>query len=178
MSDTYAMPMPVTGELRDKDLKRLVQETRDSVVGPTTTYYAGVTAPVIGASMAVVSSMALKATGMPAQWAGLLAALTAAMAGIVWYLIFMRWSYRAKSGRESERGGATTVTVGAPGLVIERGPITQHIAWSALKEVRDRRSYTLLCFDGAEPLIIPNSWFGRDKSAKESFQMFLKDKIA
>lgn len=177
MSQTFAMPAPITGELRDKDLKRLVQETRDSVVGPTTTYYAGVTAPIIGASMAVVSSLSFKAAGMPTQWASLLAALTAAMAGIVWYLIFMRWSYRAKSGRGSEMGGPTTVRINETGLAIERGPVTQHIAWVALKEVRDRRSYTLLCFDGAEPLIIPNKWFGKDKHARESFQSFLKDHI-
>ncbi|MEL7546443.1 MAG: YcxB family protein [Pseudomonadota bacterium] len=178
MPQTLALPAPISGELNDKDLKRLVQEMRASTVGPTTTYYAGVTAPIIGGSMAFVSAMSFKASGMPPQWASFLAALFAAIAGIVWYLIFMRWSYRARSGRQTESAAPTTVRLEQDAIIISRGPVTQQIAWSALKEVRDRRRYTLLCFDGADPLIVPNAWFGKDESAKEGFQMFLRNRAS
>ena len=45
----------VSGQLRDKDTRRLVSETRSSSIGPTALYYAGVTAPVISAGMALVA---------------------------------------------------------------------------------------------------------------------------
>jgi len=177
MSSPSGPVFPISGPLQDKDLKRLVQETRRSTVGPTTTYYAGVTAPVIGAGMAFVSAMSLRSLDIETQWTNLIAALTAAMAGIVWYLIFMRWSYRTQSGRDSESIVETVVDADERGLVISRGPVTQYIAWRALKEIRDRRNYTLLCFEGADPLIVPDTWFGKDQGARENFQMYLREHI-
>ncbi|MGB3625119.1 MAG: hypothetical protein WA989_04805, partial [Henriciella sp.] len=52
-ADESAQPFCASGRLRDKDIKRLVNKTRSSNIGPTALYYAGVTAPVISSGVAL-----------------------------------------------------------------------------------------------------------------------------
>ena len=164
----------VSGRLSDKDAKNLVNETRSSSIGPTALYYAGVTAPVISAGMALVARNVLDTTPLSAYWVWLISSLMAAMAGIVWYLIFVRWSYRHGAGRAGETGGETHIDLGPEGLHISRGAVETRIAWSAVTTVHTRRRYTLVLFDGADPLIVPDKWFGKDKSSARAFKMRLK----
>ena len=164
----------VSGRLREKDTKRLVSETRSSRIGPTALYYAGVTAPVISAGMALVARNTLDSTPVSDYWVWFGSSLMAAMAGIVWYLIFMRWSYRHRSGRAGETGAETEIDLTPEGLHIIRGAVDTRIAWSAVSAVRTRRSYTLIFFEGANPLIVPDTWFGKDRNAARAFKMRLK----
>ena len=52
-----------SGLLTEKDVKRLARLTRGGTVGPTAVYYAGVTAPVISAGMALLTRTAFKSVG-------------------------------------------------------------------------------------------------------------------
>lgn len=159
----------LSGTLAEKDVKRLVRLTRGSNIGPTATYYAGVTAPVISAAMAIFSKSAFQSINLGAWWTFFLSAILAALAGIVWYLIFMRWSYRHTYGRGIELTAPTDITVDRDALSVARGPISTRIEWPAVRAVHDRRGYIAVIVDGADALIVPNRWFKGDKSARKAF---------
>ena len=73
-------PLRISGLLREKDVKRLTRLTRGGSVGPTTVYYAGVTAPIISASMAVMVREAMRLAGLSDYWQWFISALVAAFA--------------------------------------------------------------------------------------------------
>lgn len=171
MSDTI---LTVKGQLLDKDLKKLARASRTSVVGPTALYYAGVTAPIISAGVALMAKNALGIVGATPYWQLLLSAIIAAFAGITWYLIFMRWSYRHKVGRGNELTQVSNVRLEEGALILTRGPIETRIEKSAITEVVDKRGFTIVRFEGVDPLIIPDRWFEKDKAALNAFQAHLK----
>ena len=158
----------ISGALKKRDAKRLTNAIRGSTVGPTTLYYAGVTAPVIGASMALLTQNALELINFSDYWTMMCSALLAAFAGIAWYLIFMRWSYRHQHGRDGEMAQTTEVEITDAALIVRRGLIETRIDWDAIDEIKSTRSYTLVLFEGAEPLMLPHDWFG-EKTACEIF---------
>ena len=160
--------LSISGALNKRDAKRLTNAIRGSTIGPTTLYYAGVTAPIIGGGMALVVQSALSLLDMSGFWLMWTTALSAAMAGIVWYLIFMRWAYRHTHGRAGELNIETNVELNDDALIVRRGLVETHIDWDAIDEIKSTRSYTLVCFDGAEPLMLPHDWFG-EKTACEIF---------
>ncbi|MEM1088370.1 MAG: YcxB family protein [Pseudomonadota bacterium] len=166
--------LTVEGQLLEKDIRKLARALRTSVVGPTALYYAGVTAPIISAGMALVVKNALVTVGATPYWQLMLSAIIAAFAGIVWYLIFMRWSYRHKVGRGNELTAASKVLLEDEALVIVRGPIETRIARNAIKTVIEKRHFTIVDFDGVDPLIIPDRWFEKDKTARKAFLTQLK----
>jgi len=168
MTDTMTS-LSVAGQLNKKDLKRLTSALRGSSIGPTTLYYAGVTAPVIGGGMALLTSTAFAQTTMSTYWQTMLSAIIAAMAGIVWYIIFMRWSYRHRHGRAGEMEQESEITLADACISITRGKVETRIDWSALTEVTDKPAYIMMRFDGADPLIVPGKWFGKDKIMRQSF---------
>ena len=168
MTDTMSS-LSVSGQLSKKDVKRLTNALRGSSIGPTTLYYAGVTAPVIGGGMALLTSTAFAQTSMSGYWQAMLSAIVAAMAGIVWYIIFMRWSYRHRHGRAGEMDQASEITLADACISIRRGKVETRIDWSALTEVTDKPGYIMMRFDGADPLIVPAKWFGKDKTVRQSF---------
>lgn len=168
-------PLSASGTLSQKDVKRLTNAMRGSTVGPTTLYYAGVTAPVIGAGMALLTAAAFELTAMSTYWQVMMSAIVAAMAGIVWYLIFMRWAYRHKHGRAGETEQGSQITLGDDCISIRRDLVETRIDWAALREIQSRRGFVLVRFDGAEPLIVPDAWFGQDKAACQSFLARLKE---
>ncbi|MEO0464897.1 MAG: YcxB family protein [Pseudomonadota bacterium] len=159
----------ISGKLSEKDIKRLTSLTRGSVVGPTATYYAGVTAPIISAAVAIFSKTAFVAAGLPNWWVFFLSTSMAALSGIAWYLIFMRWSYRHTFGRGSELTDPTTFAAGPEGVSVTRGPIETRIGWDAVDEVHVRNSYVAVVSTGADAMVIPNRWFGKDKAARQAF---------
>lgn len=155
MNDTVS----IRGSLSAADIKRLTKLTRATTVGPTATYYAGVTAPVISAAMAIFSKTALQSAGLSDYLVFFVSTMLAAMSGIVWYLIFMRWSYRHTFGRGSELSEPTELNADASGLTVARGPITTHIAWSAVDGIHVKRGYTAVLATGTDALVIPDRWF-------------------
>ena len=161
--------LSISGTLSEKDIKKLTGLTRGSVVGPTATYYAGVTAPIISAAVAIFSKAAFQAAGLSDWWVFFLSASMAALAGIAWYLIFMRWSYRHTYGRGRELSDPTTLKADQVGVSVTRGPIETRIEWDGVEEVHVRGNYAAVIAKGADALVIPYRWFGRDADAKKAF---------
>lgn len=166
MGHTYT----IQGALTKRDARRMTRAIRSGTVGPTTLYYAGVTAPVIGASMALVSEGALSHVSFSPYWTFMLSAIVAAMAGIAWYLIFMRWAYRHQHGRAAEMDQTTEVILGEESLIIRRELVETRVDYEAIREIISRRSYTLVIIDGADPLMLPHDWFGE----KTACQIFMR----
>ncbi|NQY95978.1 MAG: YcxB family protein [Henriciella sp.] len=158
----------IQGSLSKRDARRMTKAIRTGTVGPTTLYYAGVTAPIIGASMALVSEGALSHINFSPYWTIMLSAIVACMAGIAWYLIFMRWAYRHQHGRAAEMDQTTEVRLEDDQLIIRRDLVETRVDWEAISEINSKRSYTLILFDGADPLMLPHDWFG-EKTACEIF---------
>ncbi len=164
-----------SGLLTEKDVKRLTRLTRGGTVGPTAVYYAGVTAPVISAGMGLLTRTAFEHIGMSEYWQWLLSALIAAFAGITWYLIFIRWSYRHRYGRGTEMTIETNIKAGAEGITVRRGDISTNIGWSAVESIEITRGHMALTIDGADALIIPDKWFGQDKTARRAFHAAIQE---
>ena len=160
--------LAISGALTKRDARRLTHAIRGSTVGPTTLYYAGLTAPIIGAGVALLTQSALEKIQAPPYWTMMGSAIFAATAGIVWYLIFMRWSYRHRHGRAGEMQQVTEVELTDAALIVRRGLVTSHIDWDAIYEIKSTRSFTIVHFDGADPLMLPHDWFG-EKTACEIF---------
>ena len=163
-----ATSLSISGALTKRDARRLTNAIRSGTIGPTTLYYAGVTAPIIGAGMALLSQAALDDLPISSYWVVMLSSIAAALAGIVWYLIFMRWAYRHQHGRAGELNATTEIALEGEHLIVRRDLIETRIDWDAIDEIKSTRSYTLISFDGAEPLMIPHDWFG-EKTACEIF---------
>ncbi|MCI4644449.1 MAG: hypothetical protein MRY64_06675, partial [Hyphomonadaceae bacterium] len=121
-----AAPLCVSGDLAPGDLKRLTRLARRSTIGPTATYYAGVTAPIISAAVAIFGKTAFQAIDLPAYWVFMFSAMMAALAGIAWYLIFMRWSYRHTVGRGGELTERTDILACADCLSASNPSLWMH----------------------------------------------------
>jgi len=164
----------VSGKLSKKDLKRLTGSTRTGTVGPTTVYYAGVTAPIISAGVAVFSRNLMHNAGyITPYWMLFISTLIAAFAGICWYLIFMRWSYRNTYGRSGETTSESLVEMTENALTLKRGNVTTDIAWPAVVEVQKRAKFLTLIIENGQTILIPDHWFGGDKAAKQTFHDYL-----
>ncbi len=166
----------ISGHLAEKDLKRLARVTRGGTIGPTAVYYAGVTAPVISASMSVMVRNAAEMAGLSDYWQWFLSALVAALAGITWYLIFIRWSYRHSYGRSGETTHETEISILDDVLRVRRGNIETRIGWESVSDVRQHRGHTTVLVRGGDALIIPAGWFGKDRPARRAFTEQLRQK--
>lgn len=168
----------ISGKLTKKDLKNLTGVTRTGAVGPTTVYYAGVTAPIISAGVsAFVYDQLQQAQGISDYWLALISSLIAAFAGITWYFIFMRWSYRQQLGRGDEAVSMTEINLTDEALHVRRNHVETRIAWAAVQEVRPRRSFLALIIEGSDTVLIPNHWFGKDKETRASFHEAINARI-
>lgn len=167
----------IAGLLTERDVKRLAQLSRGGVVGPTAVYYAGVTGPMVSAGTALVTRQALQQAGMSDYWQLLLSTLIAALAGIAWYLIFIRWSYRHRYGRGTEIRSETEIVASARGLTVTRGDIKTQIGWPAVNTIETLRNYTVVTFDGADALIVPDRWFGKNSDAQARFRAVINERV-
>lgn len=174
MSDSLS----VSGRLSSRDLKRLVRMSRSGTIGPTALYYGGLTAPIISASVALLAMDVARALGWDAFSQLLASANLAAFAGIAWYVIFMRWSYRNRPGRGTERSLDTQVTVSADGLAVRRGPVETRIAWAGVCKVTPGKAHLAVFIDGADTLIIPDNWFGQDTARRAAFIDFVTSRAS
>ena len=170
-------PLSVAGLLTEKDVRKLTRLARGGTVGPTAVYYAGVTAPIISASMSVLMRNAMEMAGASPYWQWFASAMCAAFAGIAWYLIFIRWSYRHSHGRGTETTRETCIALEDDGLIVRRGGIETRASWSSVTRVTSSGGHVSVQLDGAAPLIIPNAWFGKDKAARQAFLARLKEKV-
>ena len=174
MSDV-ALTLSANGTLREKDVKRGTKHLLSGQIGPLTLYYAGATAPIISSAMGVVAKSAFKNAQFSDYWTMLLGAIIAALAGITWFLIFLRWSYQPGHGRGTELTHETNVEVTDAALIVTRGPIRKEIGWSAVKGVKAVEGFTTVEVEGAEAVIIPSQWF-EDKPARLAFQHAVSEK--
>ena len=170
------VPDKISGFLDEKDQKRLARLSRRGIVGPTAIYYAGVTAPIISASMSVMMKNAIEMAGFSPYWQWFLSALVAALAGISWYLIFIRWSYRSADDPFGVTQLETEVCALDDCLQVRRGGIETRIDWGSILSVKASRGFTSVLVKGADALIIPDVWFNKDKQARRNFVEHLKQK--
>lgn len=160
----------ISGTMTAKDVKKLTSSMRTGTVGPTTVYYAGVTAPIISAGVGVFTrQMLINADGLSGYWLWMVSTFIAAFAGICWYLIFIRWAYRNTYGRGDEAESETHVRLDKDGLTVMREHMTSKIAWQGVQEVRQNKGFSAIITDGHYPVLIPDHWFGKDKAAKAAF---------
>lgn len=165
-------PYQISGQLDKKAEKRLTHLMHRGTVGPTAVYYAGVTAPIISASVSVMVRNAMQMVGLSAYWQWFLAALVAAFAGISWYLIFIRWSHRQRPGAATLN---TEIVLGEACLQIRRGGIDTRIDWASVHSVKSHRGNVSALVKGGDPVIIPDAWF-EDRAARKGFLERLKQK--
>lgn len=166
----------ISGLLTQKDLKRLTRLRRQGTVGPSAVYYAGVTAPIISASVSLMVKNASAMIGFPPDLQWFVSALVAAFAGISWYLIFTRWSSRHSQGQDTELTHETEISLDDDVLAVRRDGIETRINWANVKSVSVRGGYISVRIDGAEALLVPDTWFGTDRAARKDFVEMLKQK--
>jgi hypothetical protein len=166
----------VSGLLSEKDVKRLTRLSRGGNVGPTALYYAGVTAPIISASVSAMVRSNLLQAGFAPYYQWFFSALIAAVAGIVWYLIFVRWSYRHSHGRGTELTEKTQIEADDAGLTVRRAGIATTIDWASVESCTINAKHAALRVRGADAIIIPDAWFGEDKTLRKAFHARLKEK--
>ncbi len=160
----------ISGTMTTKDVKRLTRALRTGTVGPTTVYYAGVTAPIISAGVGVFARQMLSNTGaLSIYWLWMISTLIAAFAGICWYLIFIRWSYRNTYGRGDETDAHSDVRFDKDGLTVTREFVTSKIKWRGVTEIRKHKGFSAIMIEGSDPILIPDHWFNKDKAAKTAF---------
>lgn len=164
-----------SGKLREKDVKRGTKHLLSGQIGPLTLYYAGATAPIISSAMGVVAKSAFKNAQFSDYWTMLLGAIVAALAGITWFLIFLRWSYQPGHGRGTELTHETNVQITDNALIVLRGPIRKEIGWEAVKSVKTAEGFTTIEIEGTEALVIPSKWF-EDKTERLAFQHAVSEK--
>lgn len=173
--NTATDPSPVTvqGVLHQKELRQITGKVRSSILGPTSVYYAGVTAPAIAAGMANISGSALGNLDWTPYWIFLVSAIIASMAGISWYLIFMRLSYRHATGRSSEVVSEMQIEVDPLGIFWRRGHARGRIDWHGVSYIRVFRKFIhIRAFDTADTFILL-SWF-EDRRSMQAFAEQLK----
>ena len=169
--------LSVSGRLSETDVKRATRANRGVTFGPTTVYYAGVTAPVISASMSVLVRSTAARAGFPPYWQWLTAALIAALAGIAWYLIFMRLSTRRSPGRDGELAHETQIDLDADGLRLRRSGIDTRIAWANIVGLQRHRNVSVVQVRGADMIIVPDAWFSGGESVRQAFLDEIEQRI-
>jgi hypothetical protein len=164
----------ISGELRSRDIRDFAKKIRSGNIGPTSVYYAGVTAPAIAAGMASVVSGSLERAGWSNYWVLMCSSLLAAMAGITWYLIFMRWSYRHGFGRATESSIRTDLQADELGIFWTRGSVKTRITWDGVMGIERAGKFIRIIVRDSEDLIIPSRWFVNGKAKRDTFDK-LKD---
>jgi len=61
-------------------------------------------------------------------------------------------------------------------MIVRRGGIETRADWASVTGVSDSRGHVTIMLEGSNPLIIPTSWFRRDKAARQAFLARLKEK--
>ncbi len=163
-----AEALTVSGTLTEQDMTKLVKVARANTIGPTALYYAGVTAPAVSAAMAVVTNAALTDAHLPDYWVSFWSSIMAALTGISWYLIFVRWSDRRKAGRSSDLEGETELSADEEGLLLKRAQIKTRIGWAAISRIQSTRKHTVVFVTQHSPIVIPHAWFV-DRETQASF---------
>ena len=152
--------------------------SRSGTVGPTTLYYAGLTAPIMSASVALLAEDVAGSLGWDNYSQFMMSAVLAIFAGITWYAIFMRWSYRHRPGRGTESSHDTDVSASPDGLIVRRGAVETRIGWGGVRKVSSNNGHLAVFVEGADMLIIPDEWFGRDSARCAAFKDYVTAKVS
>lgn len=160
----------LSGKISEKELRSLARRIRSGHLGPTSVYYAGVTAPAIAAGMASLVAAVLSNAGWDNMAIFFCSAIVAAMAGISWYLIFMRLSYRHKYGRATELRLPTEVEVDDLGVFWTRGAMTVRIQWAGIAEIKNERRLIHIKIADGDDVLIPRKWFSSRAEKKAVFE--------
>lgn len=161
-------PLQASGLISKRELRKITRKMRSSILGPTAIYYAGVTAPAIAAGMATVAAATFERAGWSAYWVLLISGIIASMAGISWYLIFMRLAYRHGVGRSSEAATETRFEADEAGLFWRRGGVSTRVSWEGVSGIRVRPGFIQILIEDSGDIVLPKSWFD-GKTAMVSF---------
>ena len=163
-------PLTAHGAYSKKELKKISRAMRTSGLGPTSVYYAGVTAPAIAAGMATVVSAAFERAGWDPYWVFLISSIIASMSGISWYLIFMRLSYRHGYGRSTESKQETQVEIGLDVIFWTRGAVRTQVLWSGISSIECRKTFIHIAVADGEDVVLPKGWFGGKSEMRVFFE--------
>lgn len=155
----YRDSVDVAGELSAKHIQRFAKARRKSSFGPTTVYYAGLSAPAITAGVAALASFFTQDYQIAGHWRTLIITLFAAVAGLTWYILFMRLAQRNKFGRNDETVSRSRVVISETGVEVSRGDVLTTIKWPAVVDVKTTRHYIALIVENANDILLPVDWF-------------------
>ncbi|MBB36400.1 MAG: hypothetical protein CME88_09655 [Hirschia sp.] len=164
----YSDKVEVSGQLRAKQLRKFANARRSRAMGPTTIYYAGVTAPAVSAGMGTIAYWTFDSIYWPAQWTLMGSTILAAMAGISWYIVFMRLGKRTGIGRNGELQDETRIIVDDSGVDVTRGHVRTLVGWNAVCDITISRKYIALIIDGANDILLPIEWFEDEAAMKDA----------
>lgn len=159
-------PLSIRGAMKRKELRKITRNMRSSILGPTAVYYAGVTAPAIAAGMATVAAAAFERAGWSDYWNFLISGIIASMAGISWYLIFMRLAYRHATGRSTETQEDTEFQADEVGLFWRRGAASTRVSWEGVTAIIPKRNFIHIRILDTGDFALPKSWFSSRKAMK------------
>ena len=152
--------------------------SKGGAIGTTALYYAGVTAPIIGAGMATFMRSFLVNIGMiSSYYLTLIASIFAAMTGIAWYLIFVRWSKRGLERIIEDEDYDKTIIVDQTHLTFIRRTVETRISLTDLKCVTEKDYGVVIQFMSASPVLIPKNWFSNDQSLYQDFMRHLNARV-
>lgn len=171
--DVPRAPFVIDGQLTSKQVRKLVRSIRTGQVGPTSVYYAGVTAPAIAAGMAAVVSASLDRAGWGNEQVWFCASLVAAMAGISWYLIFMRLSYRHSYGRGSEHESKTHLEADELGVFWTRGALRVRVDWFGVSDIDLKRDHIRIAIPDGQDVLVPKAWFENRKAMNAAHEQLV-----
>ena len=160
----------LSGQISEKELRSVARKVRKGRVGPTSVYYAGVTAPAISAGMATLVAASLERAGWNPQALLMTSSIIAAMAGISWYLIFMRWSYRQDFGRGNELKATTEIHADELGVYWTRGALQTRIYWSGVEDIEYHARFIRIRVTDGDDVFLPKSWFGKTREKKAVYK--------
>jgi len=164
----------IKGTITRKEMKSVTRHVRSGHVGPTSVYYAGVTAPAIAAGMASLVGASLTRAGLSDYWVLMASSLIAAMAGITWYLIFMRWSYRHDFGRSGEMSNDTMIEADESGVYWTRGNTRTMVHWQGISKVELSGGFIRLHVEDGDDFFMPKSWFESRKARRDMYHHLVK----
>ena len=166
--------LKVGGVYSQKQMKRFTRAMRKSFLGPTTVYYAGVSAPAIAAGVATVCGASFERAGWSSYWVVMISSLIAAMSGICWYLVFMRLSFRNSVSRSAEIEARTDVVIKPDHIVCVRGDVSTSIGKNAIIGVSKKKDFLYIQVSGSNDISLPKDWFSSNTVYDQAHSALMK----
>ncbi len=171
-------PLKVSGNILEGDTKYLRKIRPKGTIGPITLYYAGALVSIISISMSNFIEYVFAWIGLgPNEHVTLFASIMAVMAGISWFLIFIRWSYGDWHKGVFHHPAIQSIDITACRINVAFENVCTHIQWSALQEIRAYKDGNALIIKGAQTILIPDRWFSNEDEKRRFYQALMAYKF-